>query len=46
MWRDIVALNEEMKGAGVRDFFGRLQPANTAKSLRVVAIRMICSGRA
>ncbi len=35
MHRDIDALNEEMKAAGVRIFVGGLQPANRAKSLRV-----------
>lgn len=35
MSRDIVALNEEMKAAGVRVFVGGLQPASRAKSVRV-----------
>lgn len=33
--RDIDALNDEMKAAGVRVFVGGLQPAGSAKSLRV-----------
>lgn len=32
---DVTALNEEMKAAGVRVFVGGLQPAGTAKSLRL-----------
>jgi hypothetical protein len=35
MSRDIDALNDEMKAAGVRIFVGGLQPASGAKSLRV-----------
>jgi hypothetical protein len=35
MHRDIDAVNDEMKAAGVRIFVGGLQPARTAKSLRV-----------
>jgi hypothetical protein len=35
MRRDIDALNDEMKAAGVRIFVGGLQPASSAKSLRV-----------
>jgi hypothetical protein len=35
MRRDIDALNDEMKEAGVRIFVGGLQPAHRAKSLRV-----------
>ena len=34
MHRDIDALNEEMKAAGVRVFVGGLHPASSAKSLR------------
>jgi hypothetical protein len=34
MHRDIDALNDEMKTAGVRIFVGGLQPATKAKSLR------------
>ncbi len=34
MHRDIDALNEEMKAAGVRIFAGGLRPASSAKSLR------------
>jgi hypothetical protein len=34
MSRDIDALNDEMKAAGVRIFVGGLQPASSAKSLR------------
>jgi len=34
MHRDIDALNDEMKAAGVRIFVGGLQPASNAKSLR------------
>jgi hypothetical protein len=33
--RDIAALNDEMKAAGVRVFVGGLQPASRAKSVRV-----------
>jgi hypothetical protein len=33
--RDITALNDEMKAAGIRVFVGGLQPARTAKSLRL-----------
>jgi hypothetical protein len=35
MRRDIAALNNEMKAAGVRIFVGGLQPASSARSLRV-----------
>lgn len=35
MHRDIDALNDEMKAAGVRIFVGGLHPASSAKSLRV-----------
>jgi hypothetical protein len=35
MQRDIAALNDEMKAAGVRIFVGGLQPASSATSLRV-----------
>jgi hypothetical protein len=35
MHRDIAALNEEMKAAGVRIFVGGLQPAKSARSLRL-----------
>ena len=35
MSRDIDALNDEMKAAGVRIFVGGLQPPSSAKSLRV-----------
>jgi hypothetical protein len=35
MQRDIVALNVEMKAAGVRVFVGGLQLASSAKALRV-----------
>ena len=35
MHRDIDALNDEMKAAGVRIFVGGLQPASSATSLRV-----------
>lgn len=35
MHRDIDALNDEMKAAGVRIFVGGLRPASSAKSLRV-----------
>jgi hypothetical protein len=35
MHRDIDALNDEMKAAGVRIFVGGLQPANSARSLRL-----------
>ena len=35
MSRDITALNEEMKAAGVRVFVGGLQPVRSAKSVRV-----------
>ena len=35
MHRDIAALNDEMKAAGVRIFVGGLQPASSAKSLQV-----------
>jgi hypothetical protein len=35
MRRDITALNDEMKAAGVRVFVGGLQPAARAKSLRI-----------
>ena len=34
MSRDIDALNDEMKAAGVRIFVGGLQPPSSAKSLR------------
>ncbi|MDD5037361.1 MAG: YciI family protein [Methylococcaceae bacterium] len=34
MSRDIDALNDEMKAAGVRVFVGGLRPAGSAKSLR------------
>ena len=34
MSRDIDALNDEMKAAGVRIFVGGLHPASSAKSLR------------
>ena len=34
MSRDIDALNDEMKAAGVRIFVGGLQPASSARSLR------------
>lgn len=34
MSRDISALNDEMKAAGVRIFVGGLHPASSAKSLR------------
>jgi hypothetical protein len=34
MSRDIDALNDEMKAAGVRVFVGGLQPASSARSLR------------
>ena len=34
MERDIDALNDEMKAAGVRIFVGGLHPAGSAKSLR------------
>jgi hypothetical protein len=34
MDRDIDALNDEMKAAGVRVFVGGLRPASSAKSLR------------
>jgi hypothetical protein len=34
MDRDIDALNDEMKAAGVRIFVGGLRPASSAKSLR------------
>ena len=37
MHRDIDALNDEMKAAGVRVFVGGLQPAGSAKSVRVKA---------
>ena len=35
MHRDIDALNDEMKAAGVRIFVGGLRPAKSAKSLRL-----------
>ncbi len=35
MSRDIDALNDEMKAAGVRIFVGGLHPASSAKSLRL-----------
>src|SRR5687767_4059636 len=35
MHRDIDALNDEMKAAGVRIFVGGLQPAGAARSVRV-----------
>ena len=35
MRRDIAALNQEMKAAGVRIFVGGLQSVKTAKSLRL-----------
>jgi len=35
MHRDIDALNDEMKAAGVRVFVGGLQPVSAAKSLRL-----------
>ena len=35
MHRDIDALNDEMKAAGVRIFLGGLRPVSNAKSLRV-----------
>jgi hypothetical protein len=35
MHRDIDALNDEMKAAGVRIFVGGLHPASSARSLRV-----------
>ena len=35
MHRDIDALNDEMKAAGVRIFVGGLQPAKSARSVRV-----------
>lgn len=35
MHRDIDALNDEMKAAGVRIFVGGLQPPSSARSLRV-----------
>jgi hypothetical protein len=35
MHRDIAALNDEMKAAGVRIFVGGLQPASRAVSLRI-----------
>ena len=34
MSRDIAALNDEMKAAGVRIFVGGLHPASSARSLR------------
>lgn len=34
MRRDITALNEEMKAAGIRIFVGGLEPAGLAKSVR------------
>ena len=37
MHRDIDALNDEMKAAGVRIFVGGLEPASSATSLRVKA---------
>jgi len=37
MFRDITALNEEMKAARVRIFVGGMDPAVNAKSLRVQA---------
>ena len=37
MFRDITALNEEMKAARVRIFVGGMDPAVKAKSLRVEA---------
>ena len=37
MHRDIDALNDEMVAAGVRIFVGGLQPAGSARSLRVNA---------
>jgi hypothetical protein len=37
MFRDITALNEEMKAARVRIFVGGMDPAAKAKSLRVEA---------
>ncbi len=36
MSRDIDALNDEMKAAGVRIFVGGLKPAGSARSLRVM----------
>ena len=33
--RDVAALNDEMKAAGVRVFVGGLQPETTARSLRL-----------
>jgi hypothetical protein len=41
MDRDIDALNDEMKAAGVRIFVGGLQPAGSAKSVRVKADGMV-----
>jgi hypothetical protein len=35
MSRDIDEFNDEMKAAGVRIFVGGLQPASSAKSLRM-----------
>ena len=35
MARDIDALNDEMKAAGIRIFVGGLRPASSAKSLRL-----------
>ena len=35
MHRDIDALNDEMKAAGIRVFVGGMHPASRAKSLRV-----------
>jgi hypothetical protein len=37
MSRDIDALNDEMKAAGVRIFVGGLRPASSARSLRAQA---------
>jgi hypothetical protein len=36
MHRDIDAVNDEMKAAGIRIFVGGLRPASSAKSLRLM----------
>ena len=41
MHRDIDALNNEMKAAGVRVFVGGLRPASSAKSLRAQPDRRV-----
>jgi hypothetical protein len=42
MSRDIDALNDEMKAAGVRIFVGGLRPATSAMSLRARSPKVRC----